>query len=385
MKVTIVCDILGETNNGTTLAAKNLIAHLQEKGHDVTVVSPDKTTEGKPGYLVVPVANLGALPNKVLERNGVQLAKADEKILRSAIEGADVVHCLFPFPLACKAAKIAEELHKPLTASFHCQAENLTSHLGMINSHAANHIVYKVFYEKVYRRCHAVHYPTQFIRDLYEKNVRKKTAGVVISNGVNDLFFSETGAEKFPKYTIISTGRFCKEKSQKTLIKALAASPYKDKIHVIFAGSGPDENKLKRKAQRAGIDAEFRFFSREELVKKLRGADLYVHTSLIEIEAIACTEAIVCGLVPVICNSERSATKAFAADERCLYKKKSAKDLRKKITYFYEHPEARDLYREKYRDLAGSFRQSVCMDKMEQMLYAAIERAKNSETGGKNG
>ena len=53
MKITMICDVLGEANNGTTLAALNVIAHLREKGHQLTVVSPDAyRTEA--GFVAVP-------------------------------------------------------------------------------------------------------------------------------------------------------------------------------------------------------------------------------------------------------------------------------------------------------------------------------------------
>ena len=45
MNVTIVCDVLGEPNNGTTIATLNLIRHLTEKGHNVNVVSTDETSK----------------------------------------------------------------------------------------------------------------------------------------------------------------------------------------------------------------------------------------------------------------------------------------------------------------------------------------------------
>lgn len=34
MNITIICDVLGEANNGTSLAAFNLIRHLKSKGHN---------------------------------------------------------------------------------------------------------------------------------------------------------------------------------------------------------------------------------------------------------------------------------------------------------------------------------------------------------------
>ena len=41
MNITVVCDVLGEANNGTTLAALNLINSLKQKGHKVNVICPD--------------------------------------------------------------------------------------------------------------------------------------------------------------------------------------------------------------------------------------------------------------------------------------------------------------------------------------------------------
>ena len=35
MIITVVCDVLGEENNGTTIAANNLINFLREQGHTV--------------------------------------------------------------------------------------------------------------------------------------------------------------------------------------------------------------------------------------------------------------------------------------------------------------------------------------------------------------
>ena len=58
MKITIVCDVLGKENNGTTIAAMNLIRSLKEKGHEVKVVCNDKDKKNLEGYYVVPELNL---------------------------------------------------------------------------------------------------------------------------------------------------------------------------------------------------------------------------------------------------------------------------------------------------------------------------------------
>ena len=47
MKITVFCEILGEENNGTTIASMNLINYLIKKGHEVTVVCPDDDKKNK--------------------------------------------------------------------------------------------------------------------------------------------------------------------------------------------------------------------------------------------------------------------------------------------------------------------------------------------------
>lgn len=42
MKITIVCDVLGKENNGTTIAAMNRIRYLREHGHEVRVLCCDQ-------------------------------------------------------------------------------------------------------------------------------------------------------------------------------------------------------------------------------------------------------------------------------------------------------------------------------------------------------
>lgn len=373
----IVCDILGEKNNGTTLAATNLIDYLKSKGHEVRVVCCDKDKNNLENYYVTPTLDLGKFCNKILEKNGVTPAKADESVLRKAIKGSDVVHLLIPFFLARRAAKIAKELNKPITASFHCQAENVTAHVFMMNFPLANTLVYKNFYKHVYQYCDIIHYPTTFIRDVFEKETHKTNA-VVISNGVNEQFYKDVPSNRISdKFTIVCTGRYSKEKAQHLLIKATAKSKHRDDIKLVFAGAGPYENSLKKLSAKHGTDAEFRLFPRDELLSLLHGADLYVHTAIIEIEAIACLEAIVSGLIPVINNSPRSATKAFALDGNNLFKLNDANDLAAKIDFWYEHPELIKEYKARYKSIIGNFDQKECMHKMEEMLLSAIEMKKN--------
>lgn len=373
LKITVVCDVLGAENNGTTIAAMNLIRYLKQAGHKVHVLCPDKTKKDLEGYYVVPTRSFGVFTGYI-ERNGVSLAKADTKTVREAIEGSDIVHVMLPFALGKKAIQIAKELHIPVSTGFHLLAENFSSHIFLKDFKLTNRLLYNYFHT-AYKECDAIHYPTQYLRDLNEK-MYGKTNGYVISNGVNDIF--RPAAEKKPFdgiYRIVYTGRYSREKSHKVLISGVAQSKYKDKIKLILAGDGPLKENIKRQIDSEGVNAEMNFFTRTQLVDVLNSAYLYVHAAEIEAEGISCLEAIACGLVPIICDSDRCATKSYALTDKSLFKNRDPHDLAEKIDWWIEHPDVRDEYSVKYANFAmDDLRQSECMKKMEDML---IETAKS--------
>lgn len=372
MTITIVCDILGEENNGTTIACMNLIRFLHAQGHTVRVVCADQDKAGNECFYVVPELNLYLL-NPIVERNGVTLPRVDKALLEDAIRDCDVVHTTFVLQLSHTAVKIAKAYNKPITSSFHCQAENVTAHFLCKDLDAINRGVYRACYQMVYQYSDIIHYPTQFIRDTFE-SVVGPTNGRVISNGVNSMF--TPGPAKRPegledKFLIVSTGRLSSEKNQEILIEAIGRSAHREQIHLILAGEGPREEHYRHLAEKHGVDMEIAFFTRQDLLNLLRCADLYCHPAEVEIESIACLEAIACGLVPVIADSPKSAAKAFALDEKSLFKNKDPEDMAAKIDYWVEHPAERADYSRKYLESGTQFEQQSCMRQMEQMLFDA--------------
>lgn len=367
MNITLVCDVLGQANNGTTIAALNLMEAMRRRGHRVRVVCPDEARRGQKDFYIVPVYNLGPF-NGYVAKNGVSLGKPDKAVLKAALDGADVVHVMMPFGLGRAALKIARAQGIPVTAGFHCQAENVTSHLLMMDCRLANYLTYQFFYRTFYRYCDSVHYPTAFICDLFERQTHP-THHYVISNGVASAFSPGPPTSPGDRFTILFTGRYSREKAHSVLIDAAAKSRYRDRIDLVFAGDGPQKRALLRRAKRRGIKPPvMRFYTRDELIRVIRQADLYVHPAKIEIEAIACLEAIACGKVPVISDSPRSATRYFALTPQNRFRCGDAADLARKIDYWIEHPEEKAACARQYADYSAQFEFESCMDKMQAML-----------------
>ncbi len=376
MIVTIVCEVLGVPNNGTSIASMNLINYLRSRRHEVRVVCPDDDKRGLPGYYVLPKADKGLLLNYLFKANKVVLPGFDETIMRKAMLGADLVHIMIPLFIARQTTMLAKSLGIPVTAGFHAQAENFSGQFGpLMDFDLANRIIYRWYDNNVFKMADAIHYPTQFIRDIFEGVVGRKTNGYVISNGVNREFRPikvEKPEQLKDKFCILFTGRFSREKSHKVLVKAVSKSKYQDKIQLFFAGCGVMEKSIANYSKRLTNQPVMNFYSRKDLLEVINMCDLYCHPAEVEIEAISCLEAISCGLVPIIANSPKCATKAFAMDERSLFKVNDADDLAKKIDYFIENPSAIDELREKYLKSCLKFDFDVCMQRMEEMMIKTI-------------
>ena len=195
MRILVVADVLGEPNNGTTIAALNLINALKESGHDVRVICPDEDKKDLDNFFILPKMNFGPFNNYV-RKNGVAPAKADTKIIEKALEGVDEVHIMLPFLASSKVVSIANKKNIPISAGFHCQAENFTSHFGLMWSKLATRCVYKFFWRHCYHSVDCIHYPTEFIKNDFEKRVGPTNA-YVISNGVK--FFPKDENNKKPE------------------------------------------------------------------------------------------------------------------------------------------------------------------------------------------
>ena len=378
MNITVVCDVLGLPNNGTSMAAFNLINSMRARGHRVKVVCPDADKSGREDYFITPRYNFGVF-NKYVAKNGVSLGKADEDIIRVAMDDAEVVHILLPFSLGISAQKLAMEKGLPITASFHCQAENITSHIHLKDSKQANLMTYKILRYKFFDKCDCIHYPSKFICDTFE-SCTGPTHHYIISNGDSgDLRRIPVDKPEYlkNKFVILFSGRYSREKRHDILTDAIALSKYREIIVPIDAGCGPLENEIREHALRKlGCAPVMRFFNRGEMVKVINYSDLYVHPAEIEIEAIACLEAISCGRIPVISNSPRSATRNFALTEDNLFRCNDPRDLACKIDHWIENPEDRKKCEERYLGYAAQFSFESCMDKMEQMLFDAVKLKK---------
>ncbi|MCI8330378.1 MAG: glycosyltransferase family 4 protein [Oscillibacter sp.] len=371
MKIVLVIDQFDDANNGTTISARRFATALKEHGNEVRVIATGKPTDYK--YAVRQMRFLPIVEHLITSQ-GMRLAIPNKHVFEKAAAWADVVHFMMPSPLAIMGLKHVERLGIPHTAAFHCQPENITFTLHLGNSRRVNDFVYVKFRDTFFNRFTHIHCPSNMIANQLREH--GYTAQLhVISNGISPQYtYGRSPQEDWMrgKFNVLMVGRYAGEKRQDVLIDACAQCRCREEIQVILAGKGPLEGKYRRRAEKLLNPIVMEFYEPSRLLEILHMADLYVHTSDAEIEAMSCMEAFACGLVPVIADSPRSATPQFALDERSLFPAGDAAALAEKIDWWHDHPQEREEMGKCYAEHAKQYALDRSIEQTEEMFRLAI-------------
>ncbi len=377
MKILIVIDQYDNLSNGTTISAKRFVDGLRKDGNEVQILSTGKDEEDK---VSLKTYKFPKIIDKYFKANEMVFARPDEEVMRNVFKNQDVIHFYMPFRLAKKGVKIAEEMNIPHTTAFHVQPENITYTMGLGTHHHLNDTIY-TYFRNYFNRFRHIHCPSNFIANrLKEHGYTAKLH--VISNGVGEEFKynrKEKPEELKDKTVITMVGRYAPEKRQDVLIDAIKKSKYENKIQLILAGKGLCYEQYEKQGENLTNKPILKFYPKDELVDLLSYTDIYVHSADAEIEAISCLEAIACGNVPIISNSNESATVQFAMDEDSLFEHGNSDDLARKIDYFLDNPKILEEKRKAYSEFANKFRIENSVKLMEEMFREEIEDYKKLE------
>jgi 1,2-diacylglycerol 3-alpha-glucosyltransferase len=380
MVITMVVDMFGNQNNGTTVTAMRTAKILREHGNEVRIIAFIPPEHEDLSMYKVYECRKFVIPvfEPLVEKNGMLLAtlrKDEYAKVADFLRGSDVVHLMLPFKMEKRVRLIAKAMGIPVTSAFHCQPENISYNINLGHSKLVNGFIYRLFYRWMYRYTRHIHTPSEMMKDQMELHHYQNIVHP-ISNGVSPKFVpihEEKPADLKDKYVILMVGRYSGEKRQDLLIKAIGHSKYNDKIQLILCGQGPKKKKLERLSKKyLANPCRFGFMPQDQLLKVINYVDLYVHASDAESEAIACIEAFCCGQVPIISDSKVSATNHFALDNRCLFKAGSYRSLQNRIDYFIEHPEIKQELSAKYVEYAKNFELNHCVDKLQKMFEDEI-------------
>lgn len=368
MKIAFVTDDLSGNSNGIYASAYRYAKALRSLGHTVKKVGYG--AQGEDAF-PLPMRNI-PLVTRIASSCGFTFAEADEHVFEEALKDVDLIHLFLPFDLEIQALEWAREHQIPVTAAFHLQPQNMTYNAGFGPAPALSDAIYSYFKHRLYNHVSHVQCPSQMIKNQLEEQGYASSLHV-ISNGVPEKFKPNADASfSDGKFHIITVGRYAPEKNQKTILDAVAKSAHKDDIVLHVCGKGNLEEDLKQQAQALEIACEFSFLEEDDLLALEQKCPLYIHASIVDIEAMSVIEGFAAGAVPIIGKAPLSAPSAFALCDESLFEAEDSDALAKRIDWWMEHPEERKKWAEAYQKEAKSLSVTNCVKKFLAMAQDAI-------------
>lgn len=370
MKIVFVIDSWNDGNGGV-VATKRVAEELIKRGHEIRVVSTGQH-EGNYEFFEVP----GFYPPGVresLEKMNFLFGKGKKAVYREAFKGADLVQVQFPFFMARNAVKVAKKMGIPVTGAAHVQPQNIIAAMGKEDPFMEK-MFHMLFNFNLYKQVDAIQCPSAFAAQM----IRDQGSNAhlrIITNGIpRDYHPIEHSRPEWFKdrFVVLNIGRHALEKRQELLIDGVLKSKHKDNIQLLLCGKGEDSEKLRQRGRELPIEPLVDYVTHEDKLRYLNTADLYMHSSVVELESLACLEAIGSGLPCLIGDSLHSAAPQFALDERFLFTMDDSDVLAEKIDYWYEHREELRQLKPQVLEIADNYRMDKAIDEMEQFFKDAV-------------
>jgi len=307
MRIMVITDQYAPMVGGVPTVTRTLAAGLAQRGHAVALLAPSPGWRGMvDADERVSVNYRGSVPWPWYE--GMRLAFVSSRAARGLISAfaPDIAHIHSPVTLGVTARIAAHQLRIPVIYTNHFLPVNVRP-----SSRPRPRAFDALFYSYVVgfsNRCSHVTAPTATaLRLLREQGLAVPSR--VITNGVDLQTYSPGPADQRirDRYglppdppLILSVGRLSPEKRVDLLLDA-AARLTRDAI-VAIAGTGPDEARLRARADRLALAGRVRFLGfvpGPDLPGLYRLADVFVIGSEAELQSLVTMEAMATGL-PVV-------------------------------------------------------------------------------------
>jgi 1,2-diacylglycerol 3-alpha-glucosyltransferase len=375
MKIVIVIDSWTE-GHGAIVATKRMVEELTKRGHKITIVT---TGEYEGDFYSIPGFYLPFI-RESLENMGFLFGIGKKNILKKAFKGADLVQIQFPFLLARKAVKIAKRMGIPVIGACHVQPQNIIAAMGKKDKRFLEKMLHCFFNYCLFKHVDAIHCPSTHAACMLRDHGSKADFRI-ISNGIPKAYHHVD----YPRpdwfgdhFVVMNVGRHANEKRQALIIEGVLRSKYKDNIQLLLCGKGKNTEKLRAFGVELPLKPLIEYITEKDKLLYLNTSDMYLHSSVIELESLSCLEAIGCGLPCLIGNSPNSASIQFALDDRFIFEMDNADALAAKIDYWYERRELLREIKQKVLRMAEQYRFDKCIDEIEAFHWEILAHCKKT-------
>ena len=312
MKVLITSDLYIPSINGVVASILSLKQGLEERGHEVRILTLSPTMHS---YVEGDVTYIGSLnAGKVYPGARLRYALA-HPLLQDLIEWKpDVVHSNCELSTFLMARQIAKKTGAPLVHTYHTVYEDYTHYFSP--SKRVGKSIVKRLSRVIAHRTDTIIVPSVKILNLLE-GYDITTPLKVIPTGIDQKKFSEHTELDIAAMrkecgipegnsVAISIGRLAKEKNIEQLIeymKAFVGEP----VTLLIIGDGPYRGQLEKRAEESGVPkSQIVFYGAvppSEVGKYYHMGDIFVSASTSETQGLTYFEALSCGL-PVLARRD---------------------------------------------------------------------------------
>ena len=312
MKILITSDWYKPAINGVVASILNLKKGLEERGHEVRVITLSPTVHS---YVDGDVTYIGAInAGKVYPGARLRSALANPLVNDLIKWKPDIVHSNCEMSTFFIAMRIAKKTGAPLVHTYHTVYEDYT-HYFSPSKRVGKKIV------KGLSRLMAEHTDTVIVPSVKVLNILKRyeieTPIAVVPTGIDQERFSpesgfnveemlrECGVPEGNEVAI-SIGRLAKEKNTEELIEYMKAFSG-DRVTLLIIGDGPYRKNLEKIAAESGVPKDQIIFygavPPAEVGKYYHLGNIFVSASTSETQGLTYFEALSCGL-PVLARRD---------------------------------------------------------------------------------
>lgn len=326
VRVLVVSDQYAPMVGGVPTVTRTLAHGLAERGHLVRLLVPSPGRRGRPiaGGTATDraAAEVGADDQVTVDfgrsvrwpwYDDMRMAWLSRPAARKLITGfaPDVIHIHSPLTLGSVARKVGHRLGIPVVYTNHYLPQNARP-ARRRGSRAFDAAFYAYLTWFGNSSTHVTAPTSTALGLLRDRGLR--ISSTVISNGVDLSAYcpgpvSDEVRDRYGLRTdcpiILTVGRLSQEKAVDVLLEA--AARLTQDAQVAIAGTGPDEGRLRARAEHLGLDADrvrfLGFVPGPELPAVYRLADVFAIPSVAELQSLTTMEAMATGLPIVAANA----------------------------------------------------------------------------------
>ncbi|MBE5958913.1 MAG: glycosyltransferase family 4 protein [Lachnospiraceae bacterium] len=310
MKVLITSDWYKPVINGVVTSVINLANGLEEKGHEVKILTLSNNVRSHVDGNVTYIGSVSA--GKIYPNARIRVSLS-RKLINELIEWKpDIIHSQCEFSTFIIAKHIARKCDAPIVHTYHTVYEDFTHYFSP--SKRVGKYMVSLFSRKLLTRTDAVVAPTDKVKELLEGYGVKEPIYTVpsglelkdiyssIEESDRDALRNELGIDKDER-VLVYLGRIAKEKNIEEILEMLHTV---DGPRLLIVGDGPYRHHIEEKVKKLKLENRVIFtgmVSPEEVAKYYKVGDVFVSASQSETQGLTYIEAMACGL-PILCKED---------------------------------------------------------------------------------